>query len=69
METLGIELPPQLASDLHRLIERGWFQSEQEVIRFALTEFIDRHRFALIERFQQEDIEWAVAQKPDQGQP
>ena len=66
MEPLRVELPEQLAGALHRLVKDGWFQSEQEAIRLALTEFMSRHQFALIEQFQREDIAWALSQKPHQ---
>ncbi|MBX3279914.1 MAG: CopG family transcriptional regulator [Acidobacteria bacterium] len=67
MESIRIELPLQLAGELHRLVEKGWFQSEEEAIRLALIEFIRRDQFALIERFQREDISWALSQKPSPG--
>jgi hypothetical protein len=31
------------------LIQRGWFHSEEEALRFALLEFMQRHRFELLE--------------------
>lgn len=63
METLQIELPLQLAGELHRLVERGWFQNEQEAIRAAVLEFVRRHQFTMNEQFQREDIAWALQQK------
>ena len=69
MESLQIELPEPLAGELHRLVQEGWFQNEQEAIRLALAEFVRRHQFALMERFQREDIAWALAQKSEQGPP
>ena len=66
MDSLQVELPVQLAAELHRLVENGWFQSEQEAIRLALAEFVHRHQFALIERFQHEDVAWALSQKQQQ---
>lgn len=63
MEILHVEIPSQLASELHRLVESGWFKNEQEAIRLALTEFVRSNQFALIERFQREDIAWALAQR------
>jgi Arc/MetJ-type ribon-helix-helix transcriptional regulator len=69
MESLRVELPSQLAGELRRLVEDGWFQSEQEAIRLALAEFVRRHQFALSERFQREDIAWALSQRSKQRQP
>ncbi len=62
METMQLELPLQLAGELHRLVERGWFQNEQEAIRAAVLEFVRRHQFTMNEQFQREDIAWALAQ-------
>ena len=62
MEALHVELPEKLAEELRRLVEGGWFQSEGEAIRLAVGEFIRRHQAALIERFQREDINWALLQ-------
>lgn len=64
MTSLQIELPDQLASALQRLVQTGWFQTEQEVIRLALVEFIRRHQAELTEQFQREDIAWALTQIP-----
>ncbi len=62
MTCLQIELPDKLAKEIQRLIQAGWFETEQEIIRLALIEFIRRHEAALTEQFQLEDISWAVAQ-------
>jgi Arc/MetJ-type ribon-helix-helix transcriptional regulator len=45
------------------LIQQGWFHSEEEVLRFALLEFLRRQRLELHERFQRDDIAWALRQK------
>jgi len=63
MKTLEIEVPDALAAKLKGLVEDGWFASEGEIGRLALAQFIDRHRFELAERFQREDIAWALGQK------
>ncbi len=62
METLHVDLPEKLAEELRRLVQAGWFQNEGEAVRLAVVEFIRRHQAALIERFQREDIDWAVSQ-------
>lgn len=64
MTSLQIELPDQLAVAVRRLVINGWFQTEQEIIRFALVEFIRRHQAELTEQFQCEDIAWALTQLP-----
>ena len=63
MKTLHIEVPDKLAQELDVLVQAGWFSHEAEVVRLALWEFIRRHRLELIERFQHEDIAWALQQK------
>lgn len=63
MKSFQVELPDKLAHELDIMVQTGWFCSEDEVIRFALLEFMRRHRLALLEQFQHEDIEWALQQK------
>lgn len=64
MTSMQIELPDQLARTIRHLVQTGWFQTEQEIIRLALVEFIHRHQAELTEQFQREDIAWALAQIP-----
>jgi len=63
MKSMTIELPDKLAQELVAMVEAGWFHDEGEVIRVALLDFLRRHRLELIERFQREDIAWALQQK------
>jgi Arc/MetJ-type ribon-helix-helix transcriptional regulator len=67
MKSLQIELPDKLALELDMLVRQGWFRSEEEAIRFALLEFLRRHRLELLEQFQREDIAWALRQKDTAG--
>lgn len=60
MKTLQLEIPDALAETLRHLVERGWFVSEDEIGRLALAEFVRRHEFELQERFQREDVDWAL---------
>lgn len=64
MTSLQIELPNHLAATLQQMVQNGWFQNEQEVVRFALIEFMRRHQAELTEQFQREDIAWALGQLP-----
>lgn len=63
MQSLHIELSDKLAAEIDALIQAGWFRSEDELVRLALMEFMRRHRLDLVERFQREDIAWALQQK------
>ena len=63
MKSIQIELPEKLAHELDMLVQQGWFRSEEEAIRFALLEFLRRHRLELLEQFQRDDIAWALRQK------
>ena len=40
MKSLNVELPDQLAETIARMVRDGWFHSEQELARAALTEFV-----------------------------
>ena len=63
MKSIQIELPDKLAQELEAMVKAGWFSTEEEVVRLALLEFVRRHRLELFERFQREDIAWALKQK------
>ena len=63
MKSLQIELPDELAHELDQIVAAGWFSSQAEVVRLALSDFVRRRRFELLERFQREDIAWARQQK------
>jgi Arc/MetJ-type ribon-helix-helix transcriptional regulator len=67
MKTLEIELPDALAARLEELVEAGWFTSEAEIGRLALEELLRRRPFELQERFQREDVAWALDQKGETG--
>ena len=63
MKTFELEVPDQLAKEMEGLVEAGWFASQAELARLALAEFVQRHRFELEEKFQREDIRWALGLK------
>jgi Arc/MetJ-type ribon-helix-helix transcriptional regulator len=64
MKSIHLDLPDKLAAELQSLVQHGWFQDEQEAVRVAVLEFLRQRRPELLERFQREDIEWALQQKP-----
>lgn len=63
MKVIEIQVPDQIAVRLDDLVKEGWFRDEAEIIRIALLEFVRKHQFELQERFQREDIAWALSQK------
>lgn len=63
MKSIRIELPEKLTHELDLLVQQGWFHSAEEATRFALLEFLRRHRLELLEQFQRDDITWALRQK------
>ena len=63
MKTVQVELNDRLAKELDTLLHDGFFNTEEEAIRFALIKFMESHEPALAERFQREDIAWALEQK------
>lgn len=67
MKPIQVELPDKLAEELGLLVKAGWFRNEEEAIRQALLEFLRRHRVELLERFQREDIAWALRQAKPSG--
>lgn len=63
MKTLALEVPDRLAQELENLVRAGWFANEEELVRFALAEFIQRNKLRLQEEYQLEDIRWASGLK------
>ena len=63
MKTIQVELPDKLAAEVEALVEKGWFGSEEELIRAALLDFVRRNRTDLLEGFMRDDIQWAVSRK------
>lgn len=66
MKTLEIHLPGPLAEKIAALVEAGWFASEEELARLALSEFLRHQGFQLQEQFQRDDIQWALRLKATQ---
>jgi Arc/MetJ-type ribon-helix-helix transcriptional regulator len=62
MKSLVVEVPEEIAAEVQRLVAGGWFQSENEVARQALIEFVRARSAELQEQFQRDDIAWAVAE-------
>jgi Arc/MetJ-type ribon-helix-helix transcriptional regulator len=62
-KTLEVQLPDRLAQLVEEIVREGWFTSEAELTRRAVSDFVERRRFQLQERFQLDDIEWAAGLK------
>lgn len=62
MKSLVIDLPDQVAAEVQNLVTTGWFISQDEVVRLAILEFLKNHHLQLMEKFQLEDIDWALQQ-------
>jgi Arc/MetJ-type ribon-helix-helix transcriptional regulator len=62
MKTIQVELPDKLAAEIESLVTGGWFDSEAELVRAALLEFVRRNRADLLEGFMRDDIRWVLAQ-------
>lgn len=67
MKTISVELPDRAAEEIDQLVRAGWFASESEAVRAAVLDFVRRNRVELLERFQREDIAWALQQKASEG--
>jgi len=63
MKSLSINLPDQVAAELQNLVTAGWFINQDELVRLAIIEFLKNHRLQLMEKFQMEDIDWALQQQ------
>lgn len=63
MKTINVELPEKIADELARLVKTGWFHDEGEAVRAAVVDFLSHRGMELQERFQREDIDWALREK------
>ena len=62
MKSFVIDLPDQVAAEVQNLVTTGWFISQDELVRLAILEFLKNHHLQLMEKFQLEDIDWALQQ-------
>jgi len=63
MKTLQIELPDQLAGEVEKAVQGGWFKNADELVLHALRDFVASRRFALMEQQQLDDVAWALREK------
>ena len=63
MKTIQVDIPEKLVNEIEKYVKEGWFNNEGELMREALREFIRHHRPMLMEKYMQEDIEWALKVK------
>jgi Arc/MetJ-type ribon-helix-helix transcriptional regulator len=68
VKSINVDLPEKIAEELTRLVTAGWFRDEGEAVRVALVEFLGHRTAELQERFQREDIEWALREKQNAQQ-
>jgi Arc/MetJ-type ribon-helix-helix transcriptional regulator len=67
MRTLNLKVPDRLVEAMEELVQTGWFVDESEIVRQALSEFLQHHRLQLQEQFQRDDIRWALSIKDTRG--
>lgn len=60
MKTLEARIPDRLERAIDTLVERGWFESRDELVQEAIRRFLSAHRPELMERFLREDVEWGL---------
>lgn len=58
--TIEVQLPAQLATGLHALVDDGWYRDTQSIVVEALRRFLDSHSPALMQQFVQEDLDWGL---------
>ncbi|MCX6658755.1 MAG: ribbon-helix-helix domain-containing protein, partial [Candidatus Bathyarchaeota archaeon] len=61
--TIQVDIPEKLVTEIEEYVKEGWFNNEGELMREALRQFIRHHRPMLMEKYMQEDIEWALKVK------
>jgi Arc/MetJ-type ribon-helix-helix transcriptional regulator len=60
MRHLGIDITDEMEADIRSYVSAGYFRTEQEMLAAALQEFLRRHRPDLEERYQMDDVSWAM---------
>jgi Arc/MetJ-type ribon-helix-helix transcriptional regulator len=60
MAKLQADVPAQLLGEMQALVDAGWFQDLDEMIRDALRRYVESHRQELMEEFIRDDIEWGL---------
>jgi metal-responsive CopG/Arc/MetJ family transcriptional regulator len=60
MKTVQATIPDRLDHAINTLVERGWFESRDQLVQEAIRRFLDAHRPELMERFVREDVEWGL---------
>jgi Arc/MetJ-type ribon-helix-helix transcriptional regulator len=60
MTTVATQVPARLLSQVHSLVEEGWFQDVNDVMIDALRRFLEAHRPELMESYIWQDVEWGL---------
>ena len=60
MKTVEAKISDRLDRQIDTLVERGWFDSRDDVLQEAIRRFLEAHRPELMERFIREDTEWGL---------
>jgi predicted transcriptional regulator len=60
MKTATIKFPGQLAEQLQKLVEAGWFKSPEEGVVEALRRYLSGHSIELQEKQILADVEWGL---------
>jgi Arc/MetJ-type ribon-helix-helix transcriptional regulator len=63
MKTLTLQVPDRVAEAMEELVRGGWFADESELARQALDAYLQTRKLDLQERFQRDDIRWALSLK------
>ncbi|RME49054.1 MAG: CopG family transcriptional regulator [Caldilineae bacterium] len=62
--TIQTEVPVGLFLEAQKLVQRGWFQSIDDLVLDALRRFLESHRENLMEEFIWQDVEWGLRSPP-----
>jgi Arc/MetJ-type ribon-helix-helix transcriptional regulator len=65
MPQITITLPEKVAEQAQQAIDSGWFNSLDDLVRAALSEYLEEHRLTVIEEQQLADIDWVKSLSQD----
>jgi Arc/MetJ-type ribon-helix-helix transcriptional regulator len=60
MKTVEAKISERLDQQIDALVEQGWFNSRDEVVRQAIGRFMQAHRPEMMERFIRKDVDWGL---------
>lgn len=63
MQAISLTIPESLEYMMDNFIKAGVFESKEEMVLAALSEFVKKNQLELLDYYANQDIEWALREK------